>query len=251
MHGAIIHIQLLLHTHTHMHAHVQVTLDKGGINWEGLQLDQVDRLWLYDCYDAVDSVSRAFDLDTILLSPEGNIDFYQQLGKDCLHYFNDRLPLPATLLLPRRPLTMVTEVNVGNNQLTEVPEELFQMQSLQMLKLYHNELTSLPSSDDLYNTLYTSPIQRLELDWNKLVTLPEDLFRGVANSLEELSVECNQLKWLPPGLWVCPKLKTLKLSRNRLSQLHTLSSPAYYTDLELTKQVSGCGLYCTACMSIV
>lgn len=165
------------------------------------------------------------------------MDFYQQLGKDCLHYFNDRLSSPNTVSLPRRPLTMVTEVNVGSNQLTEVPVELFQMQSLHVLKLSHNAISSLPTSKDPYTTLYTSAIQRLELDWNQLETLPEDLFRGVANSLEELSVECNQLKGLPPGLWVCPKLRMLKLSRNQLSRLHTLSNPAYYADPGLTKQV--------------
>lgn len=229
-----------IHLHTYMVHTVQVTLDKGGINWDGLQLDQLLPVWLYDCYDAVESVSRAFDLDTILLSPEGNVDFYQQLGKDCLHYFNDRLSASATVSLPRRPLTMITEVNVSNNQLAQVPEELFQMQSLQVLKLSHNELTSLPISDCPYETLYTSPLQRLELDWNKLELLPEGLFRGVANSLEELSAECNQLKGLPPGLWVCPKLKTLKLSRNMLSQLHTLSNPAYFADPSLTKQVYAC-----------
>lgn len=232
---------------------LQVTLDKGGINWDGLQLDQVNPLWLCDSYDAVDSVSQAFNLNPVLVTPEGNIDFYRQLGKDCLLYFNERLNAPATSL-PHRSLTMVTEVNVSSNLLTEVPHELFQMPSLHTLRLSQNELTSLPTSSDPYTTIYTSPIQKLELDWNTLETLPEDLFRGVANSLEELSVQCNHLKTLPPGLWVCPKLRVLKLSRNQLSHLHYLSDPGYYVDLDLTKRVIGAftsedrQLVCTADM---
>ncbi len=215
-----------------------MVLDKGGINWDGLQLDQVDPTWLYDSYDAVDSVSRAFDLDTVLVTPEGNIDFYRQLGKDCLLYFNERLNAPTTSH-PRRPLTMVTEINISSNQLTDVPQELFQMPSLQVLNLSQNELTSLPTCSDPYTSIYTSPIQKLELDWNQLETLPEDMFRGVAHSLEELSIERNHLKTLPPGLWVCPKLRVLKLSINQLSHLHYLSDPCYYVDLDLTKRVIG------------
>ena len=214
----------------------QVTLDKGGINWDGLQLEQLDPVWLYDSYDAVDSVSRALDLEPVLLTPEGNTPFYCRLGQDCLRFFKDRLP---TAQSPRQ-LTMITEINISGSLLSEVPCELFQMNSLQVLKLTQNELTSLPSSKNLHETLYTSPIQRLELDWNKLESLPEDLFRGVALSLEELSAQCNLLKDLPPGLWVCPKLKTIKLSRNKLSRLHHLSDPRYFIDLDLTKQVSGC-----------
>ena len=215
-----------------------MTLDRGGINWEGIQLEQIDPTWLYDSYEAADSVSRNFELNQIFMTPEGNCEFFSQLGQDCLHYFNERISSPSHTL-GQRQLTQITEINVSENLLTDVPQELFQMPSLLVLRLAHNQLRSLPSSNNPNETIYTADIRKLELDWNQLESLPEDLFRGLAHSLTELSAECNLLKDLPPGMWVSPKLKVVKLARNNLSRLHYLSNPCFFVDVDLTKQVVG------------
>lgn len=215
-----------------------VTLDRGGINWEGIQLEQIDPTWLYDSYEAADSVSRTFELNQIFMTAEGNCEFFSQLGQDCLRYFNERISSPSRTL-GQRQLTQITEINVSENLLTDVPQELFQMPSLLVLRLAHNQLRSLPSSNNPNETIYTADIRKLELDWNKLESLPEDLFRGLAHSLTELSAECNSLKDLPPGMWVSPKLKVVKLARNNLSRLHYLSNPCFFVDVDLTKRVVG------------
>ena len=213
------------------------SLDRGGIKWVGFQLEQVNSSWLYDCYSAVDSVSKAFSLMQVFLSAADNYRFFQQLGRDCLHYFSETITSPRSRHISHH-LTQITEVNLTENQLANIPVELFQLPSLYILQLSHNQLTSLPSSDNPWERLYTSRISKLELDWNRLQTLPEGLFRDLADSLTELSVECNSLQDLPPGLWVVPKLKVLNLAKNNLSRLHYLSSPHYFNDPGLTKTVA-------------
>ena len=214
------------------------TLDRGGIKWVGFQLENVNPSWLYDCYGAVDSVSKAFSLTHVFLSASDSYKFFQKLGRDCLRYFNEMVSSPQSLTSIAHHLTQITEVSLNENQLAEVPVELFQLPNLLVLQLSHNQLKSLPSSKKPWERLYTSRISKLDLDWNQLETLPEGLFRDLANSLTELSVECNALQDLPPGLWVIPKLKILNLAKNNLSRLHYLSSPQYFNNHELTKRVA-------------
>ncbi len=213
------------------------TLDRGGIKWVGFQLESVNPSWLYDCYNAVDSVSKAFSLMQVFLSADDNHRFFQRLGRDCLHYFSETVTSPRGMQVSHH-LTQITEVSLSENQLESVPVELFQLPSLLVLQLSHNNLTSLPSSDNPWERLYTSRISKLDLDWNKLETLPEGLFRDLATSLTELSVECNSLQELPPGVWVIPKLKVLSLAKNNLSRLHYLSSPRFFNDGDLTRTIA-------------
>ncbi len=213
------------------------TLDRGGIKWVGFQLESVNPSWLYDCYNAVDSVSKAFSLMQVFLSADDNHRFFQRLGRDCLHYFSETITSPRDVRVSHH-LTQITEISLNENQLDSVPVELFQLPSLLILQLSHNQLTSLPSSDNPWERLYTSRISKLDLDWNRLEALPEGLFRDLANSLTELSVECNSLQDLPPGIWVIPKLKILNLAKNNLSRLHYLSNPQYFSDPALTKTIA-------------
>ena len=210
------------------------TLDNGGIKWEGFQLEEVNGVWLMDALSAVDSVSRTLALNAVIFTPESDTSLFRQLGQDCLRYFSESVPSSIGL----HYVVKITEINLSENQLTSVPPELFQMSSLQVLNLTHNSLTSLPSCGCFQESIYTAPqLTRLDLDWNQLRTLPEDLFRGLGNVLTELSVQCNSLDDLPPGIWVSPKLKILKLARNNLSRLHYFSSPWYFNDAELTRKV--------------
>ena len=215
------------------------TLDRGGIKWVGFQLENINPSWLFDCYNAVDSVSKVFSLMQVFLSADDNHRFFQQLGRNCLRYFSETFTSPRLSGISQH-LTQITQVNLNENQLADVPVELFQLPSLLVLQLSHNQLTSLPSSDKPWERLYTSRISKLELDWNRLTTLPEGLFRDLATSLTELSVECNALQDLPPGLWVIPKLKVLNLAKNNLSRLHYLSSPQYFNDPGLTRTIASC-----------
>ena len=213
----------------------------GGIKWEGLELESIDLQWLYDCYDAVDSVSKACGLIEILLSGDDSHLFFHQLGLDCLNYFSRAIAAPQSPIKhPPYQLTMITRVNLNKNRLTEIPLELFQLPLLQSLALSHNRLKSLPSSSEYASErIYAAPISNLDLDHNELQTLPECLFRDLAHSLTELNASWNSLSDLPPGLWVIPKLTVLKLAHNNLSQLHYFSDLKYFNDRHLSDAIVG------------
>ena len=210
----------------------------GGIKWEGLELESINIQWLYDCYNAVDSVSKVCSLLQVLLSGDDNHLFFHQLGQDCLYYFSRATTLPV-IKHPSYQLTSITKVNLNKNQLTEVPLELFQLPSLLNLTLSNNRLKSLPSSENACEKIYTAPILTLDLDHNDLKTIPECFFCDLAHSLTELNVSWNSLHNLPPGLWVIPKLTSLKLAHNDLSQLHYLSIPKYFNEPLLSNTIVG------------
>ena len=216
-----------------------VTLDTGGVKWEGIQVESLDMTWLYDSYDAVNSVSKALNYSTVYNNPANFHKLFCQLGQDCLKYFSETLPADSMLSASHHTsLVKVTEINLSENQLTSVPPELFRMPALQILDLSYNRLTQLPAAEE--KSVYGAPhLKKLRLDWNQLEKLPEDLFRGLGHSLEDLSLQSNLLQDLPPGIWAAPKLRNLRLSRNSLSRLHYFSSPRYFLDTQFTSKVVG------------
>ena len=207
----------------------------GIIKWEGCHLDHLDSRWLDDCYDAVSSVSKAFSLIHVVLSTDDNHHFFQRLGQDCLQYFSRMATTPVS----KQPqhLSVITNVSLNNNRLTEVPLELFQLPSLRSLQLSNNNLQCLPLSSNSLEKVYTSPIVDLDLDYNNLKTIPERLFRDLAHTLTELNASCNSLEDLPPGLWISPKLIKLRVAHNHLSRLHYLSDTRYFNNQELSSTI--------------
>lgn len=214
-----------------------VSLKSGRITWEGFNLHHIEGQWLWDASSAVDSVAQIFHHKEYRIFKDYRFtqNFSRKLGTMCLsHDFSRTIP-PACL---HQSIVPITEINISENRLTAVPVELFQQPYLRRLKLSHNELKALPASDNIHETLYSCPkLHKLELDWNQLQTIPEEFCRGVGKSLEELNLVHNELTELPPGLWVMRKLKKLKLNHNRLKYLHSLSSPQYFFDAELTRRV--------------
>ena len=216
-----------------------MSLDRGLVKWEGVQLDGVHRQWLADSFNAVNSVSKCLRLSSISTDiTEHNFKYFKKIGTDCLQYFDNFSISPKLTNEKEIALAPITEVNISENQIESVPCELFQMASLRTLRLSHNKLQELPSSTNLSDNLYTSKIVKLHLDWNMLTELPEQLFRGFASSLEELNAQSNHLKLLPPGLWVMPKLKVIRLCHNQLRYLHTLSNPSFFNDCDLSKVIA-------------
>ena len=210
--------------------------NNGGIKWEGFGLRHINPSWLYDSYDAVGCVAKACSLTQVLLSTDDNHQFFQQLGQNCLDYFSMKVTSPLSRD-PSQHLSVITKVNLNKNELTKVPVELFQLPSLSYLQLSNNSLKSLPYSDSFQVKLYTAPISNLDLNHNQLKKIPECLFRDLAHTLTELNASWNVLQDLPPGLWVCPKLKKLKLGHNQLSRLHSLSSSRYFDDQAFSTSV--------------
>ena len=83
-------------------------------------------------------------------------------------------------------LSALTELHLGDNQLTSVPAEIGQLAVLEVLDLGGNQLTSVPAEIGQLTAL-----RELYLYGNKLTSVPAEI--GQLAALEELSLEGNQL----------------------------------------------------------
>jgi len=128
---------------------------------------------------------------------------------DCLEF--DSLEEAA-----RNPVD-VCDLNLENNNLTEVPREVQQMTNLVLLLLPHNHIAALPNwIGDLKN------LEVLDVSDNDLSELPNEI-GGLVN-LSSLSANYNQLLLLPDSIERMSKLQSLKLSVNRLAELPPLAT---------------------------
>ncbi|MDJ0903340.1 MAG: COR domain-containing protein [Xenococcus sp. MO_188.B8] len=98
------------------------------------------------------------------------------------------------------------------DKLTEIPEEVFKLKNLKVLKLRYNKISNLPES--LGNL---TSLTELDLSENQLTSLPESL--GNLTSLTELDLSENQLTSLPESLGNLTSLTELHLTFNSLSSL--------------------------------
>ncbi len=138
---------------------------------------------------------------------------------------------PKLRLSPRFQFSAVhaiTRLDLSSNDLVELPECVWYLQSLKVLNLAQNKLEYLPSSvhrkiglSSLRSTrssLYNCPmLEEIFLQDNRLETLPAALF--ALKSLVSLDVSNNKLQYLPFEMWLNPVLKELNLAFNLLAEL--------------------------------
>ncbi|KAL5479915.1 hypothetical protein EMCRGX_G023516 [Ephydatia muelleri] len=216
----------------------------GMIKWSDVPIETINAAWISDFIGAMGSISRA--IHQTESSPQSLHDLcsVQYLASECLDNFK-----PCTLQLNDKQFIPITLVDVTRCSLKSVPPELFRLPNLETLVLSNNCIQELPSALHFSQSIYSSPsLKKLVLDGNQLKTLPEDLFLGLVNSLEQLSVQKNELSQLPPGLWIMPHLKELNLSENKLSQLHYCSDGTVFKNPDFSKRVlaslvQSCNLY--------
>ena len=127
-------------------------------------------------------------------------------------------------------------LNVGCNELAEVPESLLSLASLQILHLFNNKINSLPHylTRCLYNLVslnlnhnhlsslpsdvcYLTQLQYLSLSANHLSLLPNELCS--LHHLLELHLDNNHLTALPSQIGKLTRLRKLKLQKNELTTL--------------------------------
>ncbi|XP_045530212.1 leucine-rich repeat serine/threonine-protein kinase 1 isoform X2 [Pieris brassicae] len=133
-------------------------------------------------------------------------------------------------------LLALTRLEVANNELRELPRELFSLMSLRYLNAAQNKLERLPTAKDPFeedydvgrrkkrdkksSSVYTAPVlQELYLQDNRLEELPPDLFSLPA--LTSLDVSNNKLRTLPANMWSSPCLRDLNAALNHLKELPT------------------------------
>ena len=104
----------------------------------------------------------------------------------------------------------ITELDLGENELTSLPESITNLTQLESLYLYDNKLTSLPESIGNLTLL-----QNLSLSSNQLTELPETI--GNLTQLKTLTISANQLTELPESIGNLTLLKTLDIRGNQFS----------------------------------
>lgn len=109
------------------------------------------------------------------------------------------------------------ELNLSFNHLTEIPEAIGNLTTLQVLDLNRNYIVRLPESIGNLTSL-----KELDLSFNKLVSLPESI--GNLTSLQELYLQYNELIRLPESIENLTSLQELNLADNQLATRLVLPS---------------------------
>lgn len=120
----------------------------------------------------------------------------------------------------------------GEEKLTEIPSEVFELKWLEVLKFTNNKLTTIPKAiaelqnlwylDLNFNQLTIIPeaiaelknLRHLDLCGNKLTTIPASI--ACLQNLTYLDLSSNQLVTIPKAIPSLKHLETLKLKSNKL-----------------------------------
>ncbi|XP_015997781.1 leucine-rich repeat and calponin homology domain-containing protein 1 isoform X4 [Rousettus aegyptiacus] len=146
---------------------------------------------------------------------------------------------------PGHDLSDTVQADLSKNRLVEVPMELCQFVSLEVLNLYHNCIKVIPEAivnlqmltylnlsrnqlSALPACLCGLPLKVLIASNNKLGSLPEEI--GQLKQLMELDVSCNEITALPQQIGQLKSLRELNVRRNYLKVL-----PQELVDLPLVK----------------
>ncbi|NOQ25006.1 MAG: GTP-binding protein [Bacteroidales bacterium] len=121
----------------------------------------------------------------------------------------------------------LTELDLSNLEITELPEQISELTNLTDLNLNSNQLSSLPDSFSKLINLKT-----LYLGDNQLNSLPESI--SELTNLTDLDLDSNQLSSLPESISKLTNLTNLNLNSNQLSSLpESISKLTNLTDLSL------------------
>ncbi|XP_051783284.1 leucine-rich repeat and calponin homology domain-containing protein 1 isoform X3 [Erpetoichthys calabaricus] len=131
-------------------------------------------------------------------------------------------------------LSDTVQADLSKNRLTEIPIEVCNYVSLEVLNLYHNCIKVIPdaiASLQMLTYLNLSrnqlsalpvclcglPLKVLIASNNKLCTLPEEL--GHLKDLMELDISCNEITALPQQIGQLRSLRELNIRRNYIKVL--------------------------------
>lgn len=136
---------------------------------------------------------------------------------------------------------VIVKLHLRKNRLTKVPLEVFQMESLELLDLANNALTSLPSAsspaeqegtvfDDKSSSVDAlgwncQKLKEINVSTNELVTLPRELF--LLKSLRQVYAQKNRINLLPVEMWMSEAVEEMNISYNCLKDLPRLEPCLY------------------------
>ena len=102
-------------------------------------------------------------------------------------------------------------LDLSLSQLTEIPEEVFELANLECLYLRNNALITLPEE-----IIKLSRLTKLDLSGNTLTKVPESI--GKLTRLRELNLMGNSLTDLPESIGKLTKLRELNLMSNAFTE---------------------------------
>uniref|UniRef100_T1IVJ9 non-specific serine/threonine protein kinase n=1 Tax=Strigamia maritima TaxID=126957 RepID=T1IVJ9_STRMM len=163
-------------------------------------------------------------------------------GHQCLTQLHEQWLVDASLshnpklkLTPKTQgfsLLAITRLDISNNLLLELPDCVFQLQSLRHLNAAQNKLERLPGDSKIETSspkhrlgrseeeesVYQCPVlEEIYLQDNRLDSVPANIFH--LPSLMVFDLSNNKLQNLPFKMWTAPKLKELNVSFNLLKDL--------------------------------
>ena len=116
--------------------------------------------------------------------------------------------------IPQQLYQIITleEINLGSNEIKEIAEGINNWKYLMILKLHHNQIEQLNANWGLKN------LRRLRLDGNQIAEIPEALFTG-SPQITYCNLNNNQLEKLPKSLY-SSKIKHLDIgSKLKISKI--------------------------------
>ncbi len=140
----------------------------------------------------------------------------------------------TNVLSNHKALTLhaITRIDISKNCLVSLPQEIFCLRSLRLLDASQNYLSCLPSkvvsaSDTCDESVFEFPsaiscwdcplLEDVQIQQNKLKTVPPALFK--LPSLKRLNMSYNDVDRLPFDMWTASSLTELNVSHNKLCEL--------------------------------
>ena len=169
----------------------------------------------------------------------GSIELRKRAGKDTggspllliVNWSGKKLPyihpswLELTLSEPCHPKAdsyAISQLNISDNKLSELPVEIFQLENLQRLDVSRNAITVLPVGS---NGWKCNNMSHLDISHNQISSLPVLLFQ--LPTLKEIICNYNTIQEVPVEMWLSPSLSKLLLQHN---QLESFPCPISYRD---------------------
>ena len=116
---------------------------------------------------------------------------------------------------PKGALCTISQLNISDNSLYELPIHVFQLPHLQRLDAGRNYIKVLPVNENDSVGGWSCPtLYYLDLNRNRLSKIPTVVFQ--IPELKELICSYNELEEVPMEIWNAPKLKKLCLQHNKI-----------------------------------